>query len=273
MIVTVLQNAGSRSARRLAGGLSQALHRPVGRGTALSRKASRLPRYVVNWGVSTQPTGWRQTRLEFSNTPAAVNNCRDKIRTFQRLQGANVASLDFTTEIAAARAWQADGRKIIVRRSTTSHSGHGIVVVREGQAIPQAPLYTKYFRKDAEYRAHVIGGRVVLIQQKRRDREAQQEADEALIRVHNNGWIFTVNALDCDGMQYRTALEDLAIAANNAVGCGHSAVDILVRHGRQVTMVVCEINSAPALEADSTREAYVFGIAGIIQEAEARRNR
>lgn len=270
-MITILQNVGSRSARRLAEGLALALRTPVGRGSAASRKDSTGPRYIVNWGVAATPANWRDGGKTYSNTPASVNNCRDKILTFRRLQEAHVDALEFTTDRNTAVAWQGDGKKVIVRRTTTSHSGHGIVVVREGEAIPQAPLYTKYFRKDAEYRLHVLNGRVILTQQKRRDREADQDADQSIIRVHDNGWVFTINGLDCDAMGYRPALEQLAIAAIHAVGAGHGAVDILVRHAAGRTrpapsLVVCEINSAPALEADSTREAYVNAFAALIRE-------
>lgn len=277
MIITVLKNRGSRSARTLARLLRFALPTRVTEGTVDSIKRCRGDRLVINWGVATTPTNWRQRTLVWTNTSVAVDKCRDKLRTFTALQRHNVPAIQTAyylheadlnrpqqyvqmtgddLVIEAAYDWLDQDGKIVVRHTTTGHSGAGIQVVRRGQDIPDAPLYTRYFRKDAEYRVHVAFNEVILIQQKRKRNGIEHEDEQHLIRTHANGWVFTANDLSCNQRRYTGDLCALAIAAANAVGCAHCAVDILVRHNDNNDMVVCEINSAPGLEAESTQLAY-----------------
>ena len=148
----------------------------------------------------------------------------------------------------------------------TGHSGAGIQIVRMGDAIPDAPLYTRYYKKQAEYRVHVCYGNAILIQQKRKRNGG---VVDSLIRTHGNGWVFTVNDLSCDVRGYRQELINLALDGARAVGANHCAVDILVKHERGTTegqqgMVVCEINSGPAVEASSTLNAYTEAFRTVI---------
>lgn len=273
-IVTVLRNAGSRSARRLAEALG------VGLATSGRHRSTEADRFVINWGVSREQANFRQRRLTYSNEPASVANCADKILTFQKLREGNVPCLDWVTEEAielatavdgnpnddlALKRWLEEDGKIVARMTTTGHSGRGIRIVRQEQPIPDAPLYTRYFRKQAEYRVHMFYGVAILIQQKKKMGDADERVlppNASLVRTHANGWVFAVNDLACDAKHYRERLVELAIRAAAAVGANHCAVDILVKHPanrpmRDWDMVVCEINSAPALEADSTLNAYV----------------
>lgn len=275
MLVTILSNRGSRSAANLNASLRNALPDVrIGRASPDSSRRCNTRRIVLNLGVGTAPVEFRQRELIYSNTPTAVRNCADKIATFAALRNSSVPHLPYAVGYNVAevnaidnspRQWlEADG-KIVARMTTTGHSGAGIQIVRRGTPIPAAPLYTRYFRKDAEYRVHVAFGEVILIQQKRKRDGAQQEGEQALIRTHANGWVFTVNDLSCDTRNYRTNLVALALSAANAVGAGHCAVDILARHGDVNNMVVCEINSCPALEANTTLSAYTQAFAAYIR--------
>lgn len=282
MTVTVLRNAGSQSARRLATALA------VGLATSGSRRATQGDRFVINWGVRAAQPGFRQRELTFSNTPQAVANCSDKIATFWRLHQAGVPHVEFADNVTQGgnaqpnlvanrvQPWLAEDGKIVVRATTIGHSGAGISIIRTGERIPNAPLYTRYFRKQAEYRVHVFYGNAILIQQKRRMNEERREAEGAgvladLVRTHANGWVFAVNDLSCDRLGYRAGLVELAVNAARAVGANHCAVDILVKHPerrrmRDGDMVVCEVNSGPALEANSTLEAYTNAFRAKIDE-------
>ena len=77
-----------------------------------------------------------------------------------------------------------------------------------------------------------------------------------LIRTHGNGRAFTLDNLDCHQRGYTAQLEQLSLSAANAVGIEHGAVDVLVNHDKDNLAVVCEINSAPSLEGESTLNAY-----------------
>lgn len=253
MIVTVLRNRASRSGRALADSLG------VSPAYVNSQRRCRGTRYVINWGVSTAPEGLVQDTLIYSNFPAAVARCVDKFNTLLALVNFNIPCIDYSTESFDATRWLEEDGKIVVRHITTGHSGEGIQIVRKGQEIPIAPLYTRYFTKQAEYRVHVFYGRVILIQQKRRmrsDRRAEGMDESHLIRTHGNGWAFTLDSLDCHQRGYTAQLEQLSLSAANAVGIEHGAVDVLVNHDKDNLAVVCEINSAPSLEGESTLNAY-----------------
>lgn len=272
MLVTILSNRGSRSAANLNASLRNALPDVrIGRASPDSSRRCNTRRIVLNLGVGTAPAEFRQRELIYSNTPTAVRNCANKILTFDMLNANDVPRLEYATGhmLELPPQWLEQDGKIVVRNTTTGHSGAGIQIVRRGTPIPEAPLYTRYFRKDAEYRVHVAFGEVILIQQKRKRDGAQQEGEQALIRTHANGWVFTVNDLSCDIRNYRTNLVALALSAANAVGAGHCAVDILARHGdvnnAVHNMIVCEINSCPALEANTTLSAYTQAFAAYIR--------
>lgn len=284
MLVTILSNRGSRSAANLNASLRNALPDVrIGRASPDSSRRCNTRRVVLNLGVGTAPVEFRQRELIYSNTPEAVRNCSDKIRTLLRLgwehsdigmalpvrfRGMEIPHVEWAhlpQERRVVEEWLETDGKIVARMTTTGHSGAGIQIIRRGSPIPDAPLYTRYFRKDAEYRVHVAFGNAILIQQKRRRDGAQQEGEQALIRTHANGWVFTVNDLSCDVRGYTEELTGLALRAAAAVGAGHCAVDILVRHGDVNNMVVCEINSCPALEANTTLNAYTQAFADYIR--------
>jgi len=256
MVVTILHNPGSSSARNLQAAL-RAEGIDVTRALATSVRHCRGNRKVINLGVGQDPTRFRQRVMTFSNIPANVRICQDKTRTFFYLGGDAIPSLEWTESPNQALAWRREDGKVVARHTTTGHSGAGIEIVRDDN-IPAAPLYTRYFRKQAEYRVHVAFGNVILIQQKRkRNGFADLEGDNReLVRTHGNGWVFTTTGLACDERGYTAVLKRLALDAANAVGAGHCAVDILVKHNATNDMVVCEINSCPALEANSTLAAY-----------------
>lgn len=272
MLVTILSNRGSRSAANLNASLRNALPDVrIGRASPDSSRRCNTRRIVLNLGVGTAPVEFRQRELIYSNTPTSVRNCANKILTFDMLNANGVPRLEYATGhmLELPPQWLEQDGKIVVRNTTTGHSGAGIQIVRRGTPIPEAPLYTRYFRKDAEYRVHVAFGEVILIQQKRKRDGVQQEGEQALIRTHANGWVFTVNDLSCDVRGYTEQLKALALSAANAVGAGHCAVDILARHAAPesdlMQMVVCEINSCPALEANTTLSAYTQAFAAYIR--------
>lgn len=229
----------------------------------MTRRKTAHNRFVINWGNSSTPA-WSQRGILWSNRPLCVGKCSNKILTFQDLLVARVPTLEWELkkEDVIKKGWLEKDGKVIVRNIVNGHSGAGIRVIRKGEEIPDAPLYTRYFRKHAEYRVHVAYDEVILIQQKRRDSDyAGNDPNDSVIRTHDRGWVFCINDLGCDSGDYREALHDLAKRAVRALGLNHAAVDILVKHSDKIgtkllESVVCEINSAPALRAGSTLECY-----------------
>lgn len=261
-IVTILtHHPGSGSAALLANALRGAGF-TVSTASANQQRSTRGHRVIINYGVSTNPMSFRQGSVTWSNTTRAVGNCADKIQTFSSLRTSDVPTLEFRLNRApmvsgdVARWLEQDG-KVVVRNVVNGHSGQGLEIIRTGNPLPQrAPLYTRYFRKDTEYRVHVAFGRVILIQQKRRENDRDQNDLERLVRTHANGWIFSIQDLSCDQRGYRDALCDIALRAAASVGANHCGVDILVRHGNPNDLRVVELNSACAMRADSTLNAY-----------------
>lgn len=221
-------------------------------------RRARFDRYVINYGVSA-PVNWTQRRLTMSNSNTAIANVVDKRLTLQLLHANSIPCVEFAVANAGSPdTWLREDGKIVIRNTVSGHSGAGIVIHREG-AIPRAPLYTRYFKKDVEYRVHIAFGNCILIQQKRLSHDAvRDDRNNNLIRTNANGWVFSINDLDCDSRNYRAAIVTLATSAIQALGLAHGAVDILVKHkrARDPSMVVCEVNSAPALRNPSTLAAY-----------------
>ena len=249
MTALILTNRVSVAAQNLQTALhTRGVH--VARATLNSRLRNLPQRCVINLGVSQPPPLLRDSL--FSNGPPHVPNCTDKRRTFFCLEHAHVPTLEWSTLPEIAEGWLGQqGRKVVVRHDVSGHSGAGIEIVRLGEELPQAPLYTKYFKKRREFRVHVAFGSVIHVQQKRKMRGFDHVLDDRrLVRTHGNGWIFSVDVRTMD----MPKLHELALSAARAVVCNHCAVDIL--EAADGTQVVCEINSAPGMEAPSVINAY-----------------
>jgi len=259
MTALILTNRVSVAAQNLQTALhTRGVH--VARATMNSRLRNLPQRRVINLGVSQPPPLLRDSL--FSNGPPHVPNCTDKRRTFFCLEHAHVPTLEWSTLPEIAEGWLGQqGRKVVVRHDVSGHSGAGIEIVRLGEELPQAPLYTKYFKKRREFRVHVAFGSVIHVQQKRKMRGFDHVLDDRrLVRTHGNGWIFSVDVRTMD----MPKLHELALSAARAVVCNHCAVDIL--EAADGTQVVCEINSAPGMEAPSVINAYAEAFARWLEE-------
>lgn len=248
MTALILTNRVSVAAQNLQTAL-RARGVRVARATVNSRLRNLPQRRVINLGVSQPPPFLRDSL--FSNGPPHVPNCTDKRRTFFCLEHAHVPTLEWNTLQEMAGEWLEQGHRVVVRHTVAGHSGEGIEIVRPGEELPQAPLYTKYFKKRREFRVHVAFGSVIHVQQKRKMRGFDHVLDDRrLVRTHGNGWIFSVDVRTMN----MPKLHELALSAARAVVCNHCAVDIL--EAADGTQVVCEINSAPGMEAPSVINAY-----------------
>ena len=230
---------GSQSAKALAFGL------PTKRLKLRNSKFRHRPnRLVINWGsTSFHP------RVDYSrvlNHPSAVALCTNKIATFRELNHHNIPTLDWTTEQATAHRWIENGNRVYCRTLTRSHSGRGIVVAVTPDQIVDAPLYTKAFDTDKEYRVHVVRGSVIDYSQKKRCNGAN--ANPA-IRSHDHGWIFARGDVELPN-----GATEIAIRTISEFGLDFGAVDLLV--SRDGTIVVCEVNTAVGLTG-TTLNKYI----------------
>lgn len=232
---------GSRSARILAEKLSALVGYKVFRGKP------RLSRKNIMWGST---IGFDPGLGSYVNHPEAVANARNKIWTFERLEG--VCSIPpYTTDKAIAEGWIADG-KTVLARTPSGQAGSGISVCTSDTGLVDAPLYTLYIKKRKEYRVHVINGQAVAVYEKRR--KVGQQSDP-IIRSHRRGWVFCkLNVSEPDG------LRELAVNAVRALGLDFGGVDVIWNE-KQNRCYVLEINTAPGL-CNQTGDLYAAGIQG-----------
>ena len=196
---------------------------------------------VINWGNATQPI-WRTPTRVFNHWNA-VQVAHNKLLTLQELHAAGLSTVEFTTDPRVARDWLWERNIVLARQSLTGHSGEGIVILREPPEIVYAPMYTKYKPKKKEFRVHVFNGRVILVAEKRRDRD-QDDVDD-LIRSHDNGWVFCYN-----NVVVPDDVNSLSIQAIRVLQLDFGAVDIIWNQ-RDNRAYLLEVNTAPGLEGTS----------------------
>lgn len=220
-LVVVPHKMGSRAAKNLANTLSNKLGYRVLR-VKPDRVAKRIP-FTLHGGT-------------------------DKLTQLNKFKNANVPCPDFTTDRAVALTWLANGVPVVCRTLLRASEGRGIVVAETTEQVVAAPLYTKYVKKKKEFRVHVLNGKVIDVQEKRKKKDFGNERDT---RVRNlaNGYVFCR-----DGIVEPDNLRTLAIAATQALGYSLGAVDIAFNQHNNL-LVVLEVNANPGMEG-TTLETY-----------------
>jgi glutathione synthase/RimK-type ligase-like ATP-grasp enzyme len=244
----IMRNRVSNSAALLAGEL-RCQRNPIRGGEVVSWfVGGDNVRVVINWGNTTTFPNRHQKRI--LNQPANIVIASNKRATLIALQAAGVRVPHFAS---TPEEWNAlpKRRNIWVARTILNGSGGaGIVIVREDDSFPEnTRLVTQYIKKLQEFRVHVMNGQVLCIQQKRKESEAEQTADQKLIRNRDNGWVFARNDID-------PLPEDAARQAINAVaalGLDFGAVDLVVGRDDGLAYIL-EVNTAPGLEGTTVTD-------------------
>lgn len=225
---------------------AQAVNAMFGDKSRLSRRnpVPRQYKKIINWGNST-PLQVPHNDYELYNNPKAVEIAANKLRAFGAMAEAGVRIPTYTTnkEEATGGIW-------LARTALVGSGGDGIVVVRDGNGMPEAPLYVKYIKKQKEYRAHVVDGEVIFTQMKLRRNGAEQTADQRLIRNYDNGWIFAIQ-----GAELNDDAKQEAVKAVEALGLHFGAVD-LIRGKDDGLAYILEVNTAPGIESPTLTAAY-----------------
>ena len=242
---------GSKSARLLKKGLSEALGRDVLFVTPERVGLCKPSRVVVNWGSS----GVSDTRATVINPASAVSVASNKHRSLLHFKLADVPHPEYTTDKDKAKDWIEQGFKVVCRTLLTAHSGQGIVVAKQQDELVDAPLYTKYIRKQKEFRVHVFSSKILDIQEKRRSSSVDDH--HPYIRNHTNGYVF------CRGdIEEPNDLRGVAISAVDALGLDFGAVDVIWNEAQDKCYVL-EVNTACGLEG-STIDKYVQAIKEVV---------
>lgn len=204
---------------------------------------------IINWGSSQLPDQVLACEKIF-NSPAAVRNASNKLKSFELFAQADVSIPPFFTDYGDAEDYMVDnGGVMVCRTKLAGHSGEGIEIAETVDELVRAPLYTLYIPKKEEYRYHVFQGHVVDIQRKARKREVPDEAVNWKVRNLDGGFIFAR-----EGVVASPVASEEAVKAVAALGLDFGAVDIIWNE-REDKYYVLEVNTAPGL-AGSTLEGY-----------------
>lgn len=199
------------------------------------------------WRVNPVRANFHQRRGKpvFTITLAPLN----KVEQLERFKQAGVNCPPFTTSRQGLA--ELGSKSIFARQLINSTGGKGIVEFDLGEQrdIPNAPLYTAYIPKKAEYRIHIFNGEVIDIQQKKKKREFEKDSRDTRIRNLKNGYVYTRGDIDPP-----TGMGDLAIRAVRSLGYQYGAVDIIYNE-KQNKCFVLEVNSRPGLMG-TTLERY-----------------
>lgn len=216
-----------------------------------SRYRPRAGDYVINWGKG---RSWSPART--INKPECVATAINKLNFFRKIFEHNqnneskCRTPDFTTDIRVAREWcgvdcRGAARKVVARHVLDGHEGRGIEIHSMPEDIPQAPLYTKYIPKDAEYRIHVVAGQVIDQQRKVLRSTVDQDTANWSVRNTANGFVFQRN-----GITVPDDVRDQALRAVEILGLDFGAVDVVWNRRRNKAYVL-EVNTAPGIEGTS----------------------
>lgn len=224
-LVLVPNNMGSRAAKALAQTLS----------TKLGYKVLRVK------------PGRERGRPSFNLSPGTAKDVQ--LNAFNREE---IPTVEHTKDRTVAEAWIAEGDSVMCRTLLRASEGRGIVVADTTGALVAAPLYTRYVKKKAEYRVHVLNGEVIDVQMKRKRKGFEGERDTK-VRNLANGYVFCRG-----GIVEPPTLRDVAIKATASLGYSLGAVDIAFNE-RNNRLVVLEVNANPGMQG-TTLEKYANAI-------------
>lgn len=239
-------NPGSQSANLLADALNVKIIRHSN-----SKYKWRENKVILNWGSTNTSVG----PGKWINRPDKVAIATNKLTAFQKFQDGNVRTVPWTTEQGVAQGWLAEGKTVVARTVLNGSEGRGIVIVKPGDILPQASLYTQYVKKIAEYRVHVMSGQVLDIQQK--VKRSNEDNRDFHVRNTANGFVFKRNGVvippDCVAQ---------SLLAVRALGLDFGAVDVIWNAHKQEAYVL-EVNTAPGIEG-TTVQKYKEGLERLI---------
>lgn len=234
---------GSKSARLLANALDCWILRKTN-----SRYVDRPSKAVINWGQT------NKNHINTLNRSEHVSTVVDKLSFFRRYDKL-FSHPEWTTDYNVACNWAVGGSKVVSRTLTNSHEGRGIHITDKHYEIVEAPLYTKYTPKKSEWRVHIVGSSVALVQRKVLKNGTENPNFE--VRNTANGFVFQRHNIDIPGDVPHQAL--LAIRASNL---DFGAVDVIWNEHHSKAYVL-EINTAPGIEGTTVID-YATALKGLI---------
>lgn len=197
---------------------------------------------IINWGASTTPE-WGKHVGRWINHPRDVKLHSNKLRFFDHYSRTQVEAFlpDYWDEGTYEQAVEAGAYcDMVVRHTVTGHSGKGIEIVKQGNPLPHAPLYTRYIPDRVEYRVHFADGHGIFDVQQKRKRNGADAQHE--VRNHGNGWVYC---------RENVILPNMATIACNTfieeTDLNFGAIDIIYDTATDKAYIL-EVNTAPGLE-------------------------
>jgi len=158
---------------------------PVGSKFAKSLQAA-LQERVTNRIYRVSPSRHlREGRSRFTVTLNPLN----KVAQFVNFAANSISCPRFATTVQGAK--DIECKTLFARQLINSTNGRGIVEFESSdERYPQAPLYTEYIPKKAEYRFHVFNGQVIDIQQKKKKKGFDETQRDSRVRNLHNGYVY-----------------------------------------------------------------------------------
>lgn len=194
---------------------------------------------LIRWGCATNVGD-----IASLNKPKSILQAADKLATIRLLEEKGIPTLKLVSS---------SPRDFSVCFGRTRHHSRGRGI---WPCYSPYQVYTAYqagaeyfvarYRKTREYRVHVVSGMVLFVQEKIGDKRHD-------VWNKDNGFTFKVVPQN----EWRKEIVEPAIQAVNALGLDFGAVDVLsdpdynLLGRRPPIAVVCEVNTAPALEGYS----------------------
>ncbi len=201
---------------------------------------------VINWGSSVRPP--MMQGLPMLNPPELVGI--GKLKTYHLLKETGVKTLEYTQQNDTAKGWQRAGYKVVGRDSNHGMGGVGITVYQPDAQLKNHKFFTKYSKKEREFRIHCFLGKVIFVQEKLK-KNGEVNADK-YIRSHGRGWCFAFKHLPLRPVP--DGVTELGLAAVNALGLDFGGVDI--GWSAKGGATIFEVNTAPGIE-ETSLAAYV----------------
>lgn len=217
---------------------------------------------VINWGCGEFIPLPGIEQCQVVNHPDKVAICANKKKFFQYVDH-DERVVPWTTDDQVVLEWFQNGHTACARKKLEGSGGDGLVIFDGTNEFVRAPLYTMYIKKKHEFRVHIGGHKIFLVQQKKRSKEAKDNplpehmGRRGMVRSHANGYIFARNDIEPPACVIEVAAEVM-----ENIGLDFGAVDVIYNEYKDRAWV-CEVNTAPGIEG-STVDDYVKMIKELI---------
>ena len=228
---------------------------------------------VINWGGRQDMPSCVNSDATIINPPNALNIWANKGEAADVVNASNELSaiyIEQTRHKNEAQAWLDDGVAVVCRHTLDGSNGRGIElidpIIEDGVnsvRLPDAPLYSKYFKKRTEYRVHagrLPDGTIHFICAQRKAMRPDGEYEDTRIRnAHDEGpgsWAFMAHDISDLPSAVTNAISSfLSNAYVVASGQSFAGFDIGYNQHYDLARII-ELNSAPGI-GPSDAAAYM----------------